>query len=677
MDAKNAEFIQESRALWPRFPLWAYVLAALAILLVIFILIFDWNWFKSPLARYASRQTGRVVRIDGNLDVHVFSLHPRATIGGLRVSNPAWAPQGDTAQIPKLSMQVTLWPLLRGEFVWERVVAQSPKISFLRDRDGRATWEFGKTSAENAKPLDIPPIRQFVISNGSVHIQDDLRRMVFDGSLDADENADANDNAFRMAGKGTLNKHSFQMNVIGGPLVNVDRAKPYPFKMDVVSSTTHVTADASILHPFNLGELSGNVTFKGANLADLYYLTGIAFPRTGPYHLAAGFSRDGTTYRLMNMAGTVGNSDLEGEMTVDARTGRPYLSANIQSRRLDFVDLGPLIGGAPSRAKVAQAAAKAGVPAAAAEAQVIVPQNQQYLLPDVALDVDRVNQMDANIQYKALSVQSQDFPLRSFDLKMTIDHGVLKAAPVSFTLTQGKIAGNVTIDARKKTPAVAADIRVRDIKLEQFVAKAKDKSSMLEGTVDARAVLSGTGASVHKAMSTATGDVRLIVPGGTIRQQFAELLGISVDRAFLVAGNDPTNIRCVVADFGAKNGVFNTRSMVFDTEVMNVTGKGSVDMRNERVDMQLSGHPKKLTFFRLRAPISVSGPLNKPNVGIVSGSIPVQAGAAAVLGIVATPFAAIIPFIDPGLAKDANCAALEQATPMKIMKPAKLPKTHK
>jgi AsmA family protein len=672
MDARNTEFVQENRPLWARIPVWAYIAAGIVAALVVLILIFNWNWFKGPLARYASRQTGREVRINGNLDAHIFSLHPRATIEGLQISNPSWAPQGDTAQIPKVSVQVALWPLLRGDFVWEKVVAQSPTVALFRDKQGRATWEFGKDAAENAKPLSLPPIRQFLISNGTIHIQDDLRHMVFDGTIAANENASQRGGAaFQMLGKGTLNKRTFQMNASGGPLINVDRDKPYPFKMEVRSDTTRVTAQAAINHPFNLGQLDGSVTFAGANLADLYYLTGIAFPRTGPYRLAAGFARDGTTYHLMNMVGTVGNSDLEGDMTVDAHTGRPFLTADMRSRRLDFVDLGPLIGGAPSRAKVAQAAAKAGIAARAAEAQVIVPQNQQYLLPDVPLAVDRVNQMDANIHYKAQSVQSQDFPLRSFELKMTIDHGVLKANPVSFALTQGKIAGSVTIDARKKTPSVAADIRVRDIKLEQFVAKQKDKSSMLEGTVDARAVLSGTGSSVHKAMSTANGDVRVIVPGGAMRQKFAELLGISVDRAFLLAGNDQTAVRCVVGDFHAQNGVLNTRSMVFDTAVMNVTGTGTVDMRDERVNMQLSGHPKKLTFFRLRAPISVSGPLDSPKVGIVGGGIAAQAGAAVVLGIVATPFAAIIPFIDPGLAKDANCGALEQAAPVTA------PKKHK
>ncbi len=654
-----------------RFRVQALVFAVVAVLFAILVIVFDWNWLRGPLARYASRQSGRQVQIEGNLRVHLFSTVPSATLEGLRVSNPDWAPPGDTAQIPKLLVQVRLWPLFGGRIVWEKIVAQSPTIALLRDKQGRATWEFGRNSAQNAKPLDIPPIRQFLISDGILRVEDDMRHMFFSGSLAAQENAGEKGAAFRMTGDGTLNKHAFQMEVTGGPLINGDRAKPYPIKMNVISGTTHVAATASILHPFNLGEISGNVILAGANLADLYYLTGLAFPRTAPYRLAAAYYRDGTTHRLLDMKGTVGDSDLEGDMIVDVHTGRPYLTADIRSQRLDFVDLGPLIGGASPRNKIARAATKAGISAEAAQVQVIVPQNQKYLLPDVVLDVERVNQMDANIHYKAQSVQSQDFPLRNFELKMTIDHGVLKAAPVSFALTQGSVFGNVTIDARKKSPAVSADVRVHDIKLDQFVAKQKDQSSMLEGTVNARAVIRGTGGSIHKAMSTANGDVRLIVPGGAIRRQIAELLGVSVDRAFLPSGRDQTNIRCVVADFGAQNGVLTARNLVFDTDVMNVTGKGTVDMRDEHIAVQLSGHPKKLTFFRLHAPISVSGPLNKPNVGLVSGSIPVQVGAATALGIAATPFAAIIPFIDLGMTKDADCVNLERSTPVKFVRRVK------
>lgn len=662
MDARNPEFIHKNSSLPAGIPLWGIVLGVATIALVVFVLIFDWNWMRGPIARYASHRLGRQVSINGDLRVHLLSLHPNATISGLRVSNPDWAPKGDTANIPKLGLQVALWPLLSGRVVWEQVIATSPNISLLRDTDGRATWEFGTTAAENAQPLNIPPIRRFLISNGVVQIADERRHLTFSGTLSASENAEAKSPAaFQMNGKGLLNRHVFEMDVEGGPLINVDRDKPYPFKMELRSDATMVSAQATIRHPFDLGQIDGGVTFAGANLADLYYLTGIAFPRTSPYRLSASFSRDGTTYRLAHMTGTVGNSDLEGWMIVDARTGRPYLTADMTSRKLDFTDLGPLLGGAPSRAKIAQAATKAGISPAVAANRTIVPQNKTYLLPDVPLAVDRVNQMDAKIHYNAQSIHSEDFPLKSFDLSLAIDHGVIAAKPISFVLSQGKITGSAIVDARKRTPTIGVDFRVRDIKLEQFVAKQGKDPSMLEGTVQARAVMTGVGASLHQAASTANGDFRLVVPGGAMRQRFAELMGISVDRAFLLSGQQQTDIRCAVGDFQVRGGMMTTRTLVFDTNVMNITGKGNVDLRRENVNVELQGHPKKLTLLRLRAPIVVSGPLKSPNVGIKSGSIPAQAGIAAVLGAVATPFAALLPFIDLGLARNADCVGLEHA----------------
>jgi hypothetical protein len=47
-----------------------------------------------------------------------------------------------------------------------------------------------------------------------------------------------------------------------------------------------------------------------------------------------------------------------------------------------------------------------------------------------------------------------------------------------------------------------------------------------------------------------------------------------------------------------------------------------------------------------------------PKVGVQPGSAVAQGGAAVALGTLLTPLAAILPFVDPGLAKNANCAAL-------------------
>jgi hypothetical protein len=48
----------------------------------------------------------------------------------------------------------------------------------------------------------------------------------------------------------------------------------------------------------------------------------------------------------------------------------------------------------------------------------------------------------------------------------------------------------------------------------------------------------------------------------------------------------------------------------------------------------------------------------KPSVGLNVGDTVKQGAVAAALGTVLTPLAAVIAFVDPGLAKDQNCAQM-------------------
>jgi hypothetical protein len=77
--------------------------------------------------------------------------------------------------------------------------------------------------------------------------------------------------------------------------------------------------------------------------------------------------------------------------------------------------------------------------------------------------------------------------------------------------------------------------------------------------------------------------------------------------------------------------------------------------------LKLTGHPKKFRLVRVRGPITIRGPIARPIVGLDAGSAVAQGGLAAGLAALLSPFAALLPFIDPGLAKDANCAALVQS----------------
>ena len=113
-----------------------------------------------------------------------------------------------------------------------------------------------------------------------------------------------------------------------------------------------------------------------------------------------------------------------------------------------------------------------------------------------------------------------------------------------------------------------------------------------------------------------------------------------------------------MADFQAERGVLQSRAVIFDTSNVLVTGGGHINLATEALDLSVQGHPKKVRLVRLRSPIKLQGHLKQPKIGLDAGKTVAQTGIAAALGALVTPLAAIVAFVDPGLAEDANCAAL-------------------
>jgi uncharacterized protein involved in outer membrane biogenesis len=156
-----------------------------------------------------------------------------------------------------------------------------------------------------------------------------------------------------------------------------------------------------------------------------------------------------------------------------------------------------------------------------------------------------------------------------------------------------------------------------------------------------------------------------VIPHGRISDVIAELTGINVVRGLgllLAKGQAETDIRCGIIDFKDQQGKLKTTTVYVDTTNVLVTGRGDIDFTSENLNLALQGDPKKMRMLRLRSPITLHGTLLHPAVGVKVDKLAEQAGAATALGILLTPVAAALAFIDPGLAKDKDCSTvLEQA----------------
>jgi len=318
-----------------------------------------------------------------------------------------------------------------------------------------------------------------------------------------------------------------------------------------ISLDTHAT----IPKPFDLTAYDAAFTVSGNDLADAYYLTGLALPNSSRYKIDGTLKHRGNRFQIDDVHGQVGSSDIAGTVSVSLREKRPKLTAQLTSTHLNLADLAPALGTrVPPR----------GSQSVADHAPVRPPDTEPqtaggFLLPDADLQVIRVRGMDEDVTFKAQSVISSKIPLRHVQFHLLLDAGVLRLDPLSFTLPQGQLAGRVQIDASKDVPQSDIDMNIENVDLAQFKpASATDPP--MEGMLAGRVQLHGKGSSVHKFASSADGVLGMVIPRGEIRALFAELTGIDVGRALglmLTRNQEQVELRCGVAKFQAEQGPLN------------------------------------------------------------------------------------------------------------------------
>lgn len=638
---------------WKAIGLWAGgVVGVLFAALVLFLVFADWNALRGPVGRIASNMTGREIVLAGNLDVDPWSWTPRVHVEDLRIGNlPHYRERGQFAEIGEAHVAFRLLPLLVGRFEIVRIDLDNADVALYRNAEGVSNWSSPQRA--EGKPFNLPAIREFSLTNGRLRFEDEKRSLTLNATFNTSERLDArNPGRFTLAGEGEINNRPFTIDLSGAPLLNVRRDRPYPFLADVRAGGTHLTANGAIRRPFDFAVWQADIEVSGPDLADLYPLTGLTLPNTPPYSVSGLLERDRNSYGMPRITGRIGDSDVRGAFTALTQADdRLLFEGDFRSNSLDVDDLLAIFGGAPDTDETASAEQRAIAANLAAQGR---------LLPDASLDISRVRNMDARVSYRAARVRSERLPLRGLALDISLDHGLLRLDPMTLELTQGRVGGAASINARQDVPRVDVDVRLTNARLESLFRLASGGQPII-GELVGRARLSGRGLSVRDAAANANGELTLVTPSGEVREAFAELTGINVTRGLgllLTGDQSKIAVRCGVASFRVTNGIARARTIVIDTETVLIRGKGSVNLRSETFDIDIEGEPKEARLISISAPISIEGRWRAPEVGIELEDAVDQGGLAAALASLVAPIAAVLPFVDAGLAEDANCSAL-------------------
>ncbi|MBM3616923.1 MAG: AsmA family protein [Alphaproteobacteria bacterium] len=596
---------------------------------------------KRHISQIATNALDREVELKGGIGF-LPAWPPTLRVTELRIANFEGGRAENMADIGRFEISVKPLPLLIGDLVFPKIVLVDSQVSLERKGDGDANWSLGKEKPErgNQDEADMPVIGQLHIENSSVAYLDALQ------DIDINIEARTEGENIHVSGKGNYQKNPFLLKATGGSLLTVQEDKPFPVDIALNIGHTDIKAKGTVQDPTNFAGMDINLSIKGGNAADLFPIFGIALPPTPPYEVTGQLNYADAIWRFNPFKGTMGNSDIGGDLTWDPTGDRPKLTAHFVSQKLDFNDLGPLIGLAPEEAVTPEQKAEAAKQAQSPRA-----------IPDVPLDVSRLSAMDADVTLTGKSIIAPGWPLDDFFLHVTLDDRILRIDPVKFGTAKGNVALTMRVDSRQQPMAAQADFRFTRLSLNELLGSLGEA----EGYIGGAAKLEGKGASLHEILSTSNGTVGIGMDGGRISHLLVELAGLDVFQSvgvFLGGGDRTVAVNCILGHFDVKDGVLNSKTLVIDTDDTNIQGEGTIDLETEAMNLRFVPQPKDVSLVSLRTPITVKGTLKSPSPGVEAMPLAARGGAALALSAVLTPVAGILAFIDPGQGKDSNCKAL-------------------
>lgn len=643
------------------------VLIALLVMVGILILVvafFPWNLLRGPVSSYLSHQLGRPVAIAGDLDVKL-GWTPLIAVDDISIGNAPWSKDPQMAHVRRMTLRVKLLSLLAVPVVPE-VALTEPQLLLEKNTDGAANWLFGDGGS-------VPTVRLGTISvdRGLVRYRDPALRADVSVKLQSTAAAADAPRSLAFAGEGTLRGEPFHLDGQGSGLSSLRKVDdPYPLTLHARAGATDLRFAGNVV-PSDAENVKGDLQLQGKDLSQLYPFVPLAIPWTPPYKLSGQLSHNGKHWLYRQFKGTVGDSDLAGDVGVDVSSARKLVTADLSSRRFNYKDLGGIVGIPPGESS-------SGVKTSEQQRVSARRAASTRVLPDTPFGLERLRIVDADIKFRGTSVTWTDAPIDDLSTHILLKDGVLRFEPLDFGIGGGHVISKLSLDANGETARSQGDIEIRNVELKKIFPKLASPKGTA-GRFGGRATFKAQGNSIAAMSASASGEAGMLMRGGEASTLALVMTNLDLGNAFalLLGGDKTSEIHCAVASFTITNGKMVPQLMVVDTSAVTIKGDGSIDFRNEAYDLHLTASSKKASLFALRGPIVVGGSFKSPAVHPEPAALTARIGAAAGLASVAPPLA-LLALIDLGGAPDVDCAALIADTKMPQSKsdaktPAKAP----
>nr|MDQ2694691.1 AsmA-like C-terminal region-containing protein [Pseudomonadota bacterium] len=236
--------------------------------------------------------------------------------------------------------------------------------------------------------------------------------------------------------------------------------------------------------------------------------------------------------------------------------------------------------------------------------------------------------------------------VRDISLDARLQDGQLRVEPLAFDLAGGSLRLTLSLDGGAEPVQAAATAEARQLRLNA-VLPGPDLSGRIQGVVGGRIDVKATGARLEPLLASLDGRIELIMADGQVDARILEKMGLDLGEMLLTGKTQMVPIRCGIAVLPASDGVLTLKTFVLDTKDTKVTGRGTINLAERRLDLVLKAHAKDPSLPAADAPIHIEGSFRHPSL------YPDKSALAAELG------AALLPLVEAGDATAGDCRALD------------------
>jgi len=555
----------------------------------------------------------------------LLTANPTIHAEGVVIASPPAITTADLLRAKALDVTFQWSSLLTGHIAFKTVAVTEPQLHLVRLGKGRNNYTFGPSGSGSA----LRAVQSLSVSAGRLVYDDPERHIRLEG--DFSHQARDGASALRMQGGGVAYGQPFTATATGAQLNARAPNAVYPFSAHMVDAETELTFSGSTVKPFDFRGFDMQIKAKGPNLADLHYLLGVDPMNSPPFSAEGHVQKENHLTRFTGLVGRIGASDLAGGVTVDDRSGRRKIGAQIKSHSLKISDLTILLTRAPGHELTRQEAGRAN------------PESQSGPLSSKPFSTRDLLAKDLDLKVDADAVSGAPIPLSNLHVEIHLNSGLLVLSPVEARINGSPLRADLRLDARGPVPLGALDARLSPTPLSRLnggLAKA------IQGDLAAHLTLAAKGASPAAMVANTQGRASLGLSKGLIQKETAEALSGDLFKGLassLLGSKSSTNLQCAGGRAVVERGVVNLNGLRIFTDVGQTDVNGTIGLSNGALSLTLTPRPAPGSLAKIAAPIQVVGPFNKPKISVKIGEPLQRKGPGEAVKLVLSPLTGLLP----------------------------------